>query len=80
MDCRVQRYFVQGMIDAAVDFVKSQGREDVWDVAFKPTIPSVSETCFFEIQRGNPEEARKWSEYTRLLEEKALEKAARVTE
>ncbi|MCJ7538445.1 MAG: hypothetical protein MUO88_02155 [Desulfobacterales bacterium] len=80
MDCRVQRYFVQGMIDAAVDFVKSQGREDVWDVAFKSTIPSGSETCFFGIQRGNPEEARKWAEYTRLLEEKALEIAARGTE
>jgi len=76
-DCRVQRYFVQGMLDAASDFCKEQGRDDIWDVAFKTTIPSGNETCFFEIQRGNPDEARKWSEYTRLIEQKALEIAAK---
>ncbi len=72
-DCRVQRYFVQGMIEAAMDFAKSQGREDVWDVAFRATIPSGSETCYFEIFRGDPEESGKWSDYTCLIEEKALE-------
>jgi hypothetical protein len=75
-DCRVQRYFVQGMLDAAMEFLRSQGREDVWDVVFRTTIPSGSETCHFEIYRGNPQEARQWSEYTRLLETKALEIAA----
>ncbi|MBU2515756.1 L-2-amino-thiazoline-4-carboxylic acid hydrolase [bacterium] len=73
MDCRVQRYFVQGMIDAAMDFVKSQGREDIWDVAFRTTIPSGEETCFFQIQHGDPEQARKWAEYTEFIEKKALE-------
>ncbi|MBW1894653.1 MAG: hypothetical protein JRI91_13290 [Deltaproteobacteria bacterium] len=73
MDCRVQRYFVQGMIDAAMNFAKSQGRDDVWDVAFRTTIPSGSKTCYFEVYKGNPEETRKWAEYTRLIEDKALE-------
>ncbi len=71
-DCRVQRYFVQGMIDAAMEFARQQGREDIWDVAFQTTIPSGSETCYFELFRGDPEESRKWSEYTRLMEEKAI--------
>lgn len=72
-DCRVQRYFVQGMIDAAMEFAKSQGRDDVWDVSFRSTIPSGSETCYFEIFSGDPEESRKWGEYTKFLEDKALE-------
>lgn len=76
-DCRVQRYFVQGMLDAAMEFMRSQGRTDVWDVVFRATIPAGSETCHFEIFRGNPEEARQWAEYTKLLEEKALKIAAK---
>lgn len=74
-DCRVQRYFVQGMIDAGMAFAKSQGHDDIWDVWFKTTIPSGSETCFFEMHRGEPEESRKWAELTELIEEKALDLA-----
>jgi hypothetical protein len=70
--CRVQRYFVQGMIDAAQEFLKKQGREEVWDVEFKTTIPAGADTCHFVIQKGSPEERRKWEEYTRELERKAL--------
>jgi hypothetical protein len=76
-DCRVQRYFVQGMIDAAMDFIKSQRYSDTWDVVVKATIPSGSETCYFEICRGNPDEKRKWAEYTKILENKALEIASK---
>jgi hypothetical protein len=72
-DCRVQRYFVQGMLDAAKDFLKGQGREVVWDLVVNTTIPAGSETCFFEIEQGDPAAPRKWIEYTRLLEKKALE-------
>lgn len=79
-DCRVQRYFVQGMIDAGTDFTREQGRDAVWDVAFRSTIPAGSPTCFFEIFRGNPETSRAWAEYTRLIGDKALEKAARAKE
>ena len=72
-DCRVQRYFVQGMIDAAVDFLNGQGIDIKYDVVCKATIPAGSETCFFEMERADPEKARKWAEYTRQLEDKALE-------
>ncbi|MBI4587269.1 MAG: hypothetical protein HY725_00400 [Candidatus Rokubacteria bacterium] len=75
-DCRVQRYFVQGMIDAGRDFMKSRGREDAWDVAFETTIPSGGETCLFRLRRGSAEEVRAWGELTRLIEEKALRVAA----
>jgi len=77
MDCRVQRYFVQGMIDAARDFMKSRGREDTWDVAFETTIPSGSETCLFRLHRGSPDDKRAWAEYTKLIEKKALDIASR---
>jgi len=77
MDCRVQRYFVQGMIDAAMEFVREQGREDTWDVAFTATIPAGAETCHFVIQRGDPQQARRWAEVTRQIEEKALQLARR---
>ncbi|NOY69215.1 MAG: hypothetical protein GXP53_06940 [Deltaproteobacteria bacterium] len=80
MDCRVQRYFVQGMIDAATDYCKSQGREFVWDIWFRSTIPSGSQTCHFEMQQGDTEDTRQWAEYTQLMEERALKiaKADRV--
>ena len=74
-DCRVQRYFVQGMIDAAQDFAREQARDVLWDVAFKTTIPSGGKTCLFEIFRGDPDASRAWAEYTRILEERALQKA-----
>lgn len=77
-DCRVQRYFVQGMIDAGMEFFRSQrkdAQDEVWDVAFKTTIPSGSETCFFEMHAGDPEKSREWAEFTRLIEEKALDLA-----
>lgn len=76
-DCRVQRYFVQGMIDAGTDFAKSQARDTVCDVEFKTTIPSGSDTCFFEIRKGDPERSRAWTEFTKLIEEKALDLAAK---
>lgn len=77
-DCRVQRYFVQGMIEAAMDFYKSQRSEETWDVGFETTIPSGSETCFFKINKGDPEQSRKWGEVTRMIEEKALDLAAKI--
>lgn len=78
-DCRVQRYFVQGMIDAARDFYKAQRPDDVFevDVAFHEIIPMGSETCFFTIEKGDPEKARAWGEFTRMIEEKALAIAQR---
>ncbi|WP_226992321.1 hypothetical protein [Desulfatibacillum aliphaticivorans] len=76
-DCRVQRYFVQGMIDASMDFMKSQGREKVWNVEFKSPIPAGAETCFFTMEKGGPDQKRKWGGCTRLIEEKALDLAVK---
>ncbi len=77
-DCRVQRYFVQGIIEAAREFTRSQGFEDhKWHVEFKDSIPAGGETCFFVMGSSDKESIRKWSEYTKELEEKALEIAQR---
>jgi hypothetical protein len=73
-DCRVQRYFVQGMIEAAMEFAESHGKAGVWDVAFRTTIPSGAKTCFFELLR-DAGDGNQWARYTKLLEEKALELA-----
>ena len=76
MDCRVQRYFVQGMIDAAREFAASKGRNDIYDVMFKTTIPAGYETCFFQIEKGNSASAERWARYTEILEKKNLKLAA----
>lgn len=76
MDCRVQRYFVQGMIDAARDFARSKGRNDIYDVMFKTTIPAGHATCFFEIEKGDAGSAERWARYTEILEKKNLKIAA----
>lgn len=72
MDCRVQRYFVQGMIEAGREFAEKHGHERVFDVAFRTTIPSGAETCLFEI-RCDTGHGEQWAEYTHKMEEKALE-------
>jgi hypothetical protein len=75
-DCRVQRYFVQGMIDSATDYLKSQGRNVVWDVTALQVIPTGRyEECYFEIEKGDPANPRKWTSYSDQLEKKALEMA-----
>ncbi len=71
-DCRVQRYFVQGMIDAAMEFLLSQGRTGRWDVMFKCTIPAGAETCYFEMHQGDSKAAERWRRYTEILENRAL--------
>jgi hypothetical protein len=67
-DCRVQRYFVQGIIDAAQDFAGRFG----FQVRFDSTIPAGAETCHFTLWQGTDEEKARWEEYTRELERKAL--------
>lgn len=70
-DCRVQRYFVQGMIDAFRELGENQG----WEVKFTSTIPSGAQTCSFVIWKtedGDTEKS-KWEEYTEMLEKRALE-------
>jgi len=70
-DCRVQRYLVQGIINA---FRDSGLLQHDYQVEFKTTIPAGAETCLFLITKKNPNEKDKWEEYSKELEKKALEK------
>jgi hypothetical protein len=74
-DCRVQRYFVQGMIDAARDITGKMG----FEVRFDTTIPSGAPTCHFTLWNASEEEKQHWEGYTRLLEQKALVRAKAKT-
>lgn len=70
-DCRVQRYFVQGMLDAA-------GELDLlgdWQVRFTQTIPAGAGTCRFVLWKAAGEEASEWERYSKELERIALERA-----
>jgi hypothetical protein len=69
-DCRVQRYFVQGMIEAARKFSCMRG----WEVRFDCTIPAGAPTCHFTVwQDDNPT----WQKDTKLIEARALARAKR---
>ena len=67
-DCRVQRYFVQGMLEALQEFGAGHG----FQVRFDTTIPSGSTTCHFTAWRASPEEASVWNDATRQMEQRAL--------
>lgn len=67
-DCRVQRYFVQGMLDAARAIFGDRG----FDVAFTSTIPSGSRTCHFDIFPKQSETDDAWNEYSDRLRARAL--------
>ncbi len=72
-DCRVQRYFVQGMIDAAREVGGGFG----FEVRFDTTIPSGAPTCHFSLWKPEGDEAAKWAADTKLIDEKALARAKR---
>jgi len=72
-DCRVQRYLVQGMIDAAVEHAGQFG----FEVRFDTTIPAGAETCHFTLWKASDEEKAEWDSYTKLLEARALVRAKR---
>jgi len=68
-DCRVQRYFVQGMIEAFEEHVGGIS----FDVRFNCTIPAGAESCHFTMWRSEPGGDRAWAEFTRKLDAKALD-------
>lgn len=72
-DCRVQRYFVQGMIDAARELSGRFG----FEVRFDSTIPAGAPTCHFTLWRASDQEKSVWAETTRLIDEKALARSRR---
>jgi len=75
-DCRVQRYFVQGMLDAMQGF----GEAHDFQVRFDSTIPAGAQTCHFTVWRASDEEKSEWEKYTELIELKALKHAGKGNE
>lgn len=74
-DCRVQRNFVQGMLDAAAEL----GRPGSWQVRVTQTIPAGAPTCHFVLWRA-PEGESEWRKYSDELDRRALEIARKEAE
>lgn len=72
-DCRVQRYLVQGLLEA---FEEKTGISV--DAHFVQIIPKGAETCRFEIRRIPSGQARDWNLYSKQLAQKALRRAGRA--
>ncbi len=72
-DCRVQRYFVQGMIEAAAEFRPKMK----FNVRFDSTIPAGAPTCHFTLMCTTGKEKAEWADYTERLERRALDHAAK---
>ena len=70
-DCRVQRYLVQGIIEA---FRDSSTLDSDFQVEFRKTIPAGGDTCLFVIKKKKPGEPDNWDAYSRLLENRALKR------
>ncbi len=68
LDCRVQRYFVQGMMEALKEVTGKGG----WQVRFTRTMPAGAPTCHFQLWRAADEGKSDWEKYTESLEKKAL--------
>ena len=69
-DCRVQRYFVEGMIQAG-----QEGRNSKFTAAVQKLIPRGAECCHFVVDRIDPqEEANPWNKYSDELGRRAFEK------
>jgi len=67
-DCRVQRYFVEGVLQ----YCREELGLDRFNIAFESIIPAGAPTCKFRMWRKKPDEGDTWFEYTRALEEKSL--------
>jgi predicted hydrocarbon binding protein len=70
-DCRVQRYLVQGIINA---FRDSNVLSKDYQIEFTNTIPAGAECCTFIITERKPGEEDKWEGYSKILEKKALKR------
>ncbi len=70
-DCRVQRYLVQGMLEALKEFQVAEN----FQVRFDTTIPSGAETCHFTLWKADNQQI--WQEDTQKIELKALQIATK---
>jgi len=73
-DCRVQRYLVQGMLDAL--FETGWTGSD-WQVKFTCTIPAGAKVCTFVMWKAGELEKAEWDIYTVKLEQRALRDASK---
>ena len=69
-DCRVQRYIVQGLLEALEERTGMRV-----DAKFTQLIPKGAPTCRFEAWKLGPGEERQWTSYSGELEKRALERA-----
>ena len=67
-DCRVQRYYVEGMIAAA----RRAFGAGMFDVRFTSTIPSGSSVCHFDMFPKSDEQRDEWNAYSERLRSRAL--------
>ena len=70
-DCRVQRYIVQGLLEA---FQEKTGI--VVDARFTQIIPKGAETCRFEVRILPRGKAREWTQYSSELADRALKRVS----
>ena len=69
-DCRVQRYFVQGIIDYVAETLGIGG----FNITFEQIMPTGAPTCKFRMWRRKPGEPSAWSTYTAKLEQRSISK------
>jgi hypothetical protein len=67
-DCRVQRYFVQGMLEGVGELTGRRG----WTVRFDTTIPAGAPTCHFTMWKAEGDAGETWAHDTELIEARAL--------
>jgi hypothetical protein len=67
-DCRVQRYFVEGMIAAG----RRRFGSSMFDVQFTSTIPSGSRVCHFDMFPKADQRSDAWNDYSERLRDRAL--------
>ena len=67
-DCRVQRYYVEGMIAAG----RRRFGSSMFDVSFSSTIPSGSSVCHFDMFQKADGEPDAWDRYSDRLRDRAL--------
>ena len=72
-DCRVQRYFVEGIMQAARELWGERGK---FDIFFRYSIPQGHDTCLFEMKTGRGE-TDAWCQYSEELQRRALERIKR---
>ena len=68
-DCRVQRYYVEGMIAAG----RRRFGASIFDVSFQSTIPSGGRTCHFDLFPKADASTDVWNEYSDRLRQRALD-------